>query len=39
MQLPETTFANQSLLETGFRNASQVEVFCVEFFSNGGWSF
>jgi hypothetical protein len=27
MQLPETTIANQSLLKTGFRNASQVEVF------------
>jgi len=27
MQLPEITMANQSLLKTGFRNASQVEVF------------
>jgi hypothetical protein len=27
MQLPEITIANQSLLKTGFRNASQVEVF------------
>jgi len=27
MQLPETTIANQSFLKTGFRNASQVEVF------------
>ena len=29
MQLPETTIADQSLLKTGFRNASQVEVFSV----------
>ena len=27
MQLPEITIANQSLLKTGFRNASQVDVF------------
>ena len=31
MQLPEITIANQSLLKTGFRNASQVEVFSAVF--------
>ena len=36
MQLPENTIANQSLLKTGFRNASQVEVFS-EVFSIGEW--
>jgi hypothetical protein len=35
MQLPEITIANQSLLKTGFRNASQVEVFS-EVFPMGG---
>jgi hypothetical protein len=31
MQLPETTIATQSLLKTGFLNASQVEVFSGDF--------
>jgi hypothetical protein len=31
MQLPEITIADQSLLKTGFRNASQVEVFSAVF--------
>jgi len=31
MQLPDTTIANQSRLKTGFRNASQVEVFSAVF--------
>src|SRR5208282_5027619 len=31
MQLPEITIANQSLLKTGFRNASQVDVFSAAF--------
>src|SRR5208282_2072941 len=35
MQLPETTIASQSFLKTGFRNASQVEVFSAVF-SIGG---
>jgi hypothetical protein len=33
MQLPEHTIANQSLLKTGFRNASQVDVLAAEVFS------
>ncbi len=37
MLLPETTIANQSFLKTGFRSASQVEVFS-EAFSTGGSS-
>jgi hypothetical protein len=35
MQLPETTIASQSLLKTGFRNASQVEVLLEVFFMGG----
>jgi hypothetical protein len=33
MQLPEITIATQSRLKTGFRNASQVEVFAAVFSS------
>ena len=38
MQLPEITIANQSLLKTGFRNASQADVFSAVSSMAGGES-